>query len=100
AFVTAPTERTTLVNFYKLVRPAGTGWGTIPQEAGVGGSPDSLAQSLLGWVLGCAFIYAALFGVGSALYGRAPQALVWAVVFVVSGVGLWRILPRMWAARA
>jgi solute:Na+ symporter, SSS family len=100
AFVTAPTERATLVNFYKLVRPAGTGWGTIPQEAGVGGSPDSLAQSLLGWVLGCSFIYSALFGVGSALYGRTPQALVCAVVFVVSGLGLWRILPRMWTARA
>ena len=100
AFVTAPTERATLVSFYKLVRPAGAGWGTIPREAGVGGSPDSLAQSMLGWVLGCAFIYSALFGVGSALYGRAPQALLWAVVFVVSGVGLWRILPRMWTARA
>ncbi|HEY6108655.1 MAG TPA: sodium:solute symporter family protein [Gemmatimonadales bacterium] len=100
AFVTAPTERATLVSFYKLVRPAGAGWGTIPQEAGVGGSPDSLAQSLLGWVLGCAFIYSALFGVGSALYGRMPQALVWGVVFVVSGIGLWRILPRMWTARA
>ena len=96
AFVTAPTERQTLVNFYKLVRPAGTGWGTIPQEAGVGGSPDSLAQSLLGWVLGCAFIYSGLFGVGSALYGRMPQAAMWAVVFVVSGVGLLRLMPRMW----
>jgi Na+/proline symporter len=96
AFVTAPTDRQTLVRFYTLVRPAGTGWGTIPQEAGVGGSPDSLAQSLLGWVLGCAFIYSALFGVGSALYGRMPQAAVWAVVFAISGVGLWRLLPKMW----
>jgi hypothetical protein len=39
-----------------------------------------------------------LFGVGSALYGRTPQAIMWLVVFVVSGVWLWRILPRMWTS--
>jgi Na+/proline symporter len=100
AYTTPPTDRQTLVSFYKLVRPAGRGWDSVRAEAGVGPSPDSLSQSLLGWVLGCAFIYAALFGVGSALYGRTPQALLWLVVFVVSGVGLLRILPRMWTSRS
>jgi Na+/proline symporter len=99
AYVTPPTDRQTLVSFYKLIRPAGRGWESIRAEAGVGPSPDSLSQSLLGWVLGCAFVYAALFGVGSALYGRTPQAIMWLVVFVVSGAGLLRILPRMWASR-
>ena len=98
AFVSPPTDRSTLVAFYKLVRPAGAGWSTIRAEAGVPSSPDSLPQALLGWALGCAFIYAALFGAGSALYGRTPQALVWLVVFLVSGAGLWRVLPRLWAA--
>jgi Na+/proline symporter len=100
AYVTPPTDRRTLVSFYKLIRPAGRGWESVRAEAGVGPSPDSLSQSLLGWVLGCAFVYAALFGVGSALYGRMPQALLWLVVFVVSGVWLLRILPRMWTSRA
>ena len=98
AYVTPPTDRRTLVSFYKLIRPAGRGWESIRAEAGVGPSPDSLSQSLLGWVLGCAFVYAALFGVGSALYGRTPQAIMWLVVFLVSGVWLWRILPRMWTS--
>jgi len=96
ALLTAPTARGQLVEFYRLVRPAGTGWGTIPAEAGVGPSPDSLAQSLLGWVLGIAFVYAALFGTGSFLYGRMAQGLVWLVVFAVSGLGLLRLVPRMW----
>jgi hypothetical protein len=81
------------------VRPAGPGWGTIPAEAGVGPSPDSLTQSLLGWVLGVAFVYAALFGTGSLLYGRTAQGLVWVVVFVASGAGLLRLVPRMWGSR-
>jgi SSS family solute:Na+ symporter len=96
ALFTRPTARETLVAFYRLVRPAGPGWAPVQAEAGVGPSPDSLPQSLLAWVMGCAFVYAALFGVGSALYGRMPQAVVWAVVFVVSGAGLARMLPRMW----
>jgi SSS family solute:Na+ symporter len=99
AFLSPPTDRATLVSFYKLVRPAGSGWSSVRAEAGVGPSADSLPQSLLGWMLGCALVYAALFGVGSALYGRLPQALVWAVVFAVSTAGLWRILPHLWGAR-
>ena len=95
--LTHPTERSVLVKFYQLTRPAGPGWAPVQAEAGVGPSPDSVPQSLLGWVLGCTFVYAALFGVGSALYGRTGPALVWGAAFVVSGWGLLRLLPRMWA---
>ncbi len=98
AFLSPPTDRATLVNFYRLVRPAGGGWKPVMAEAGVGPSPDSMAQSLLGWVMGCAFIYSALFGVGSALYGRMPQALMWLVVFALSGVSLYRLMPKLWGS--
>jgi hypothetical protein len=57
-----------------------------------------LTQSLLGWVLGIAFVYAALFGTGSFLYGRLPQAGVWLAIFVVSGLGLLRVVPRLWGS--
>jgi len=68
----------------------------VRAEAGVGPSPDSLPQALLGWVLGVAFVYSALFGTGSFLYGRSTLALFWLVIFVVSGIGLWRVVPGMW----
>jgi SSS family solute:Na+ symporter len=95
--LTPPTDRATLVSFYRLVRPAGPGWKPIVKEAGEGGSPDSMPQSLLGWVLGCCFVYAALFGAGSFIYGKTAQGLVWAALFTVSGVGLIRLMPRLWA---
>jgi SSS family solute:Na+ symporter len=95
AFVTAPTERATLVSFYRLVRPAGPGWTTVRMASGVGPSPDSLPAALLGWVLGCTFVYAALFGTGSFLYGRNAQALVWLALFLASGYGLLRVM-RGW----
>jgi len=98
-YATRPVDRATLVTFYRLVRPAGPGWRDIRREAGVGPSPDSLPQNLLGWVLGCVFVYAALFGTGSVLYGKTAQAAVWIGLFVVSGVWLARLVPRLWTTR-
>jgi solute:Na+ symporter, SSS family len=96
AYMTAPTDRSTLLAFYKLVRPAGPGWASIRAEAGVAASPDSLPLAMLGWVCGCAFIYSALFGVGSFLYGRTSLAILWTGVFLVTGVTLLRLMPRLW----
>jgi solute:Na+ symporter, SSS family len=96
-FALAPTDDGTLERFYRLVRPAGPGWKRVRQRAQLEPSPDSLAHSVLGWVLGCTFIYSALFGAGSLLYGRMAQASVWIALFVASGVGLGRLLPMMWS---
>ena len=95
-FLTEPAERATLVRFYELVRPAGPGWKPVALEAKPGRSPDNLTQSLLGWVLGCLFVSSALFGTGSFLYGRTGPFAMWVVVFVVSGVGLMKLVPKMW----
>jgi SSS family solute:Na+ symporter len=91
--LTKPTDRATLVSFYERVRPGGPGWNPVRAHASGGASPDSLATAALASVLGCAFIYAALFGAGSVLYGHTAQALLWACVFLASGAGLWRIAP-------
>jgi Na+/proline symporter len=93
--VAKPTDPETLKQFCRLVKPAGPGWSEVRKAAGVEGSPDSLTQSLLGWVLGCTFVYAALFGAGSFLFGKTAQGVMWLALFVASGAGLLRVLPRM-----
>ena len=96
AFLTPPTDRETLLAFYRKVRPAGPGWREIRAESGVTAAPDSLPQALLGWVLGCTFIYAALFGTGSFLYGRTAQGVFWLACFLIAAGGLLRLVPRLW----
>jgi solute:Na+ symporter, SSS family len=96
--LTEPTERAKLVQFYQLVQPAGPGWNEIRTETGSIASPDRPADSLLAWSLGCAFVYAALFGAGSFLYGNLAQGLFWSLVLLVSLFGLSRLLPRIWAS--
>ena len=97
--LTRPTDRATLTAFYGLVRPAGPGWADIRRETGLPPSPDSLPQSMLGWVLGCLLVYSALFGTGSFIYGKTTQGFVWAGAFVMAAVGLVRLLPRMWRSQ-
>ena len=92
-----PTDPATLDRFYTQVRPSGPGWRPVAARVGVTGAVDSLPLALLGWVLGCAFVYSGLFGTGSLLYGRTPQFLMWLVVFVVSGIGLARVLRGFWS---
>jgi SSS family solute:Na+ symporter len=90
------TDRATLLSFYRLVRPAGPGWRDVRAEAALPPSPDSLSLSLLGWVTGCVFVYAALFGTGSYLYGKTQQALFWAIALTQSGsVLVWLLTQRM-----
>ena len=53
-------------------------------------------MAFLGWVLGCTAVYSALFGVGSLLYGRTPQGLIFMAVFALSSWWLAKLLPAMW----
>jgi Na+/proline symporter len=95
-FLAPATDAATLDGFFMKVRPSGPGWRPVAERLGIAGVEDSLPQALLGWVLGCAFVYSGLFGTGSLLYGRMPQFAMWLVVFVVSGIGLSRVLRGFW----
>jgi len=96
AYLAPATDASKLESFYRLVRPAGPGWNAIRERTKLPASTDSLPMAMLGWILGCAFVYAALFGAGSFLYGNTAQGMVWLGVFVVSTAGLARILPKIW----
>lgn len=91
------TDHATLVSFYRLVRPSGPGWADIRRESGVAAASDSLPQALLAWMLGLAFVYGSLFGVGSFLFGHGTAAAMWGVLATVSGLGLIRVVPMLWA---
>jgi Na+/proline symporter len=98
--LTAPVERKRLHEFYRLVRPAGPGWRIIRVETGLPPSTDSMANAVMGWVLGVLLVYSALFGTGSYIYGNTAQGTVWLFAFVFSAIGLARLLPQMWKSRS
>jgi Na+/proline symporter len=101
AFLGPQTERRTLVEFYKKVRPFGPGWRVIRQEAGISEAEaakthENIPLALLGWSAGCAVIWSALFAVGNFLYGRMAAAGTLLVIFIASGIALLWVINKLW----
>lgn len=100
AFLSRPTERSVLVRFYERVRPAGPGWRSIRQEAGLPPSPDSLAHGLAGMLLGAVAVWSLLFSLGAWLLGRTTTAVVLSVVALAMGLLTWKIFKAQFATPA
>ncbi len=95
-YLTPPVGEETLSAFYAKVRPAGPGWAAIRRRSGLGPSPDSLPMALLGWVLGVASVYGALFATGSFIYGRPIAGALCSLVAGLAVIGLLAIGRRLW----
>jgi solute:Na+ symporter, SSS family len=98
------TDRSTLTEFYKKVRPFGPGWTRIRKEAGISvqeakSAGQNIPLALLGWVAGSTSIWSALFVVGNLLYGRMDYALLLFGLFLVSALALLYVVNRLWTAK-
>lgn len=100
AYLTPPTDRAVLVDFYRRVRPGGPGWTEIRDAAGVPAGAteagDNVPLALLGWALGCMTIWSALFTVGNFLYGRYAVAFALLAVFLAAGLSVAKIVATLW----
>ena len=104
AFLGPETDRQTLIEFYKKVRPFGPGWRRIREEAGITVAEsqtthENIPLALLGWLAGCTVIWSSLFTVGNFLYGRLELALMLLVVCIISGGGLIYVMNKLWAKK-
>lgn len=96
-YATPPVDAPVLAAFYEKVRPAGPGWKRVRGAANLPPSPDSPAQSLLGWVFGLAAIYGALFSAGEFVYGRPLAGAAWAAAALVAVAGLVALGKRLFS---
>jgi Na+/proline symporter len=62
--LTPAEPREKLVQFYRRVRPDVLGWSPIAENARDVEPVHSLRRNLLDWIVGCAMVYCALFGIG------------------------------------
>lgn len=99
-FLTRPTDSKTLLNFYTKIKPAAVGWKRFLQQQ----SPDQLSAvtgdsklpvEILGMVIGCVTVYAALFGLGSFLYGRTLNGMILSAIALVGAWGITRVWKHL-----
>ena len=84
----------TLVAFYRKVRPDVRGWGPVARASGAEEATRDLGKNLLSWLIGCIFVYTALFSIGQLCFGRLGAGLFLGLVSAVSGVALYRLMPK------
>ena len=94
-FVTKPEPDDVLLKFYRHVRPHAAGWNRIAAIAPDVPRTRDLGGNLLSWVLGCAMVYAFLFGIGELCFGRYAQAALTLGAGIVCAGLLYRRISRM-----
>jgi Na+/proline symporter len=90
--LTRPTGPDTLDRFYRKVRPGGPGWTPVARRHPDVEPDAGFARLWLDWLLGVAFVYLTLFGVGKLLVGRAALGAGLLVGAAAAAAFLWRDL--------
>jgi solute:Na+ symporter, SSS family len=83
-----------LVAFYRKVRPQITGWKPIAKLAGDEPVTRDLGRNLMSWIVGCVLVYSTLFAIGEFCFGRFAIGGALALVAIVCGVVIWRLMPE------
>ena len=101
-FLTKPESKEVLYRFYRKTRPGGPGWRKVLKDAEMDQeelNPETLVWSvptgIIAMLLGCVFIYSALFSVGSLLYGESLKAFSLFGICLLSGVLLLKTWNRI-----
>jgi solute:Na+ symporter, SSS family len=69
--LTKPEAERVLVSFYRKTRPDVRGWKPIARLTPEVSPNRDLGRNLVAWVLGCAMVYFALFGLGKLILNQA-----------------------------
>jgi solute:Na+ symporter, SSS family len=93
-YATKPEPEQVLLKFYRDVRPQISGWKPIARLAPEVPPTRDLGRNLLSWVLGCAMVYLALFGLGHVLLGPMWQGLLLLILAAACAFALYTNIIR------
>jgi Na+/proline symporter len=98
-YLTKPEPERVLVAFYRKTRPDVRGWQPIARLTPDITANRDLGRNLIAWLLGCAMVYLALFGLGKLILNQAALGIGLLVASVVCGFVLYKEQSRRgWGA--
>jgi hypothetical protein len=96
-FLTKPEPDSKLLEFYRRVRPAATGWKRIAAQAPEIPASHEGWYHLMDWALGCVMVYMALFGIGKLVLGETRLGVALLTLSAISGYAIyWDFSRRGW----
>lgn len=100
-FLTTPTNETTLLHFYKKIRPHRIGWEPIIKKGLANGqltpqhlTSGKLPMEIAAMLLGSFFVYGLLFSTGYVLYGQIHSAIIASTSTLISGALLFTVFKK------
>ncbi len=82
-FITRPTPRKKLYDFYRKVHPGGPGWKIIEKETGMEGD-RGYGYLFLSWIAGVLMVLSALFGIGKLIFKEYMLSTAFFSVTIIS----------------
>ena len=103
SYLSKPTDKTVLRDFYRKIRPGGPGWRKVVEDAGKEGivlvkEKDlrwDVPTGILAMVLGSVAIYSMIFATGMFLYGKLMNGVIFTVIFIISGLLMLKYWSQM-----
>ena len=92
--LTRPEPEEVLAGFYRHVRPDARGWRRIAALMPAEVQHRDLGTNLRAWALGCAMVYACLFGVGKILLQQPAVGIALLAISVICAVLLYGSVVR------
>ena len=92
-FITPPTNDETLINFYKKIKPGGSGWNAVIEKAKLANIPltkskTKLPGQILSFMIGSIAVYSALIATGNWIYGNTSPAIICTILAIGGAVFL------------
>ncbi len=99
-YLTPTTDQKTLRAFYEKIKPAGSGWDKVIEDAKQDGvnitkEDGQFPLELLGMVTGCVTVFSALFTTGFWLYGATTKAMIFGVITLAGSYVIIRITKKL-----
>ena len=101
-FLTPAEKTSTLIRFYKQTKPGGPGWRKVIREASeqniildTGEGKWTVPSGILAMILGCVFVYSAMFATGNWIYGNYLLAIVLTAPVIIAGLLLKKVWDRI-----
>lgn len=92
--ITKPEPEEVLLKFYRAVRPHVSGWQAVARLAPEVPPTRDVGRNLVSWILGCAMVYLALFGLGRVLLGPMWKGIGLLFASGISAAALYANLAR------